>query len=66
MQLECELTAKTAEFNRLNESLDKNKRLFTNALADKIIESQLKRIKQLEDDLSLANQTMHKMKKEYP
>ena len=53
-------------FDRLNESLDKNKRLFTNALADKIIESQLKRIKQLEDDLSLANQTMHKMKKEYP
>ena len=53
-------------FDRLNESLAKNKRLFTNTLADKIIESQLKRIKQLEDDLSLANQTMHKMKKEYP
>jgi hypothetical protein len=65
-QLERELAAKTVEFDRLNESLDKNKRLFTNALADKIIESQLKRIKQLEDDLSLANQTMHKMKKEYP
>ena len=53
-------------FDRLNESLDKNKRLFTNALADKIMEFQLKRIKQLEDDLSLANQTMDKMKKEYP
>ena len=54
------------EFDRLNESLAKNKRLFTNALADGIIESQLKRIKQLEDDLSLANQKMDKMKKEYP
>jgi hypothetical protein len=53
-------------FARLNESLAKNKRLFTNALADGIIESQLKRIKQLEDDLSLANQKMDKMKKEYP
>lgn len=53
-------------FDRLNESLAKNKRLFTNALADGIIESQLKRIKQLEDDLSLANQKMDRMKKEYP
>jgi len=66
MQLESELAAKTAEFDRLNESLAKNKRLFTNSLADGIIESQLKRIKQLEDDLSLANQKMDKMKKEYP
>lgn len=61
-----ELAAKTAEFDRLNESLAKNKRLFSNALADGIIESQLKRIKQLEDDLSLANQKMDRMKKEYP
>jgi hypothetical protein len=53
-------------FDRLNESLAKNKRLFINALADGIIESQLKRIKQLEDDLSLANQKMDKIKKEYP
>jgi hypothetical protein len=53
-QLERELAAKTAEFDRLNESLPKNKRLFTNALADKIIESQLKRIKLLEDELILA------------
>ncbi len=53
-------------FERLNESLAKNKRLFTNSLADGIIESQLKRIKQLEDDLSLANQKMDRMKKEYP
>jgi len=65
-QLERELAAKTAEFDRLNESLAKNKRLFSNSLADGIIDSQLKRIKQLEDDLSLANQKMDKMKKEYP
>lgn len=65
-QLERELAAKTTEFDRLNESLAKNKRLFSNPLADGIIESQLKRIKQLEDDLSLANQKMDRMKKEYP
>lgn len=58
----CELAAKTTEFDRLNESLDKNKRLFTNALADKIIESQLKRIKQLEDHLSLALQSMDNLR----
>lgn len=65
-QLERELATKTEAFDRLNESLAKNKRLFSNALADGIIESQLKRIKQLEDDLSLTNQKMDKMKKEYP
>jgi predicted RNase H-like nuclease (RuvC/YqgF family) len=62
-QLERELVAKTAEFDRLNESLAKNKRLFTNSLADGIIESQLKRIKQLEDHLSLALQAMDNLKR---
>jgi hypothetical protein len=49
-------------FDRLNESLAKNKRLFSNALADGIIESQLKRIKQLEDHLSLALQSMDNLR----
>ena len=49
-------------FDRLNESLAKNKRLFTNSLADGIIESQLKRIKQLEDHLSLALQSMDNLR----
>jgi hypothetical protein len=53
-QLERELAAKTAEFDRLNESLPKTKRLFTNALAETIINNQLKRIKLLEDELILA------------
>ena len=61
-QLERELAAKTAEFDRLNESLAKNKRLFSNPLADGIIESQLKRIKQLEDHLSLALQAMDNLR----
>jgi hypothetical protein len=61
-QLERELAAKTSEFDRLNESLAKNKRLFSNALADGIIESQLKRIKQLEDHLSLALQAMDNLR----
>jgi uncharacterized coiled-coil protein SlyX len=54
MQLECELAAKTEAFDRLNESLPKTKRLFTNALAETIINNQLKRIKLLEDELILA------------
>jgi predicted RNase H-like nuclease (RuvC/YqgF family) len=61
-KLERELAAKTAEFDRLNESLAKNKRLFSNPLADGIIESQLKRIKQLEDHLSLALQAMDNLR----
>jgi hypothetical protein len=53
-QLERELAAKTEAFDRLNESLPKTKRLFTNALAETIINNQLKRIKLLEDELILA------------
>ena len=53
-QLERELTAKTEAFDRLNESLPKSKRLFTNALAETIIDNQLKLIKQLENDLILT------------
>jgi predicted RNase H-like nuclease (RuvC/YqgF family) len=50
-KLECELAAKTTELDRLNKSLASNKRLFTTALADKVIKSQVKRIEQLEDQL---------------
>ena len=53
-QLERDLAAKTEAFDRLNESLPKTKRLFTNALAETIINNQLKRIKLLEDELILA------------
>jgi hypothetical protein len=53
-QLERELVAKTEAFDRLNESLPKTKRLFTNALAETIIDNQLKLIKQLENDLILT------------
>ena len=53
-QLERELAAKTEAFDRLNESLPKTKRLFTNSLAEIIINNQLKRIKLLEDELILA------------
>lgn len=51
-----------AKYERLNESLAKNKRLFSDAHSQNVIESQVKRIKKLEDDLSLANCTMDKMK----
>jgi len=53
-ELERELAAKTEAFDRLNESLPKTKRLFTNALAETIIDNQLKLIKQLENDLILT------------
>jgi hypothetical protein len=53
-QLERDLAAKTEAFDRLNESLPKTKRLFTNALAETIINNQLKRIKLLEDELILS------------
>lgn len=42
------------KFDRLNESLAKNKRLFSDNFAEKVIKEQLERIKQLEDDLIAA------------
>jgi len=62
-KLERELAAKTAEFDRLNESLPKNKRLFTDDLSQTIIENQLKRIKQLEEHLSLTLQALDNARK---
>jgi len=40
-----------ARFDRLNESLAKNKRMFSDELAQRLIESQTKRIQQLENEL---------------
>jgi hypothetical protein len=42
------------KFDRLNESLAKNKRLFSDSFAEKVIDDQVKRIKQLEDELIAA------------
>lgn len=42
------------QFDRLNESIDKNKRLFSDKFAERVIADQVKRIKQLEDELIAA------------
>lgn len=42
------------QFDRLNESIDKNKRLFSDKFAEQVIADQVKRIKQLEDELIAA------------
>lgn len=54
IELETELVAKTEQLDRLNESLAKNKRLFSDKLAEQVIADQVKRIKQLEDELIAA------------
>lgn len=46
------------KFDRLNESLAKNKRLFSDSFAEKVIKEQLERIKQLEDELIKAKKTI--------
>lgn len=47
------------KFDRLNESLAKNKRLFSDRFAEKVIDDQLKRIKHLEEDLIKAKKIIH-------
>lgn len=42
-------------YERLNESLAKNKRLFSSKLAETIIANQVKRIKHMEDKYEKAN-----------
>jgi hypothetical protein len=42
------------QLDRLNESIDKNKRLFSDNFAERVIADQVKRIKQLEDELIAA------------
>lgn len=53
-----------AKYKRLNLSLAKNKRLFSDEYSQSVIESQVKRIKRLEDDLSRANCELDKLRKQ--
>jgi len=46
-----ELLKRAGMYDRLNESLAKNKRMFSDELAQRLIESQTKRIQQLENEL---------------
>lgn len=55
-----------AKYERLNLSLAKNKRLFSDEYSQSVIESQVKRIKRLEDDLSRANCELDKLRKKNP
>lgn len=61
-ELERELNDVASKYNRLNESIPKNKRLFADELAQKIIASQTKRIKQLEDELIELKHSIRKNK----
>jgi len=51
-----------AKYERLNLSLAKNKRLFSDEYSQSVIESQVKTIKKLEDDLSRANCELDKLR----
>lgn len=55
-----------AKYERLNLSLAKNKRLFSDEYSQSVIESQVKRIKRLEDDLSRANCELDKLRNKNP
>jgi len=61
-ELKRELNDVTSKYDRLNESIPKNKRLFADELAQKIITSQTKRIKQLEDELIELKHSIRKNK----
>jgi septal ring factor EnvC (AmiA/AmiB activator) len=61
-ELERELNAIASKYDRLNESIPKNKRLFANEFAKEIIASQTKRIKQLEDELIELKHSIRKNK----
>jgi len=47
------------KYNRLNESLAKNKRLFSSAFAQKVIKNQVKRIEFLEEELIAARKELN-------
>lgn len=53
-------------YDHLVESLPKNKRPFSDKQAQKVIASQVKRITQLEDDLSFARCELDKLRKKNP
>ena len=53
-------------YDHLVESLPKNKRPFSDKQAQKVIASQVKRITQLEDDLSFVRCELNKLIKKNP
>ena len=53
-------------YDHLVESLPKNKRPFSDKQAQKVIASQVKRITQLEDDLSFVRCELDKLRKKNP
>ena len=57
-----EIYNRAESYDHLVESLPKNKRPFSDKQAQKVIASQVKRITQLEDDLSRANCELDKLK----
>jgi len=61
-ELEREPIGIASKYDRLNESIPKNKRLFANEFAKEIIASQTKRIKQLEDELIELKHSIRKNK----
>ena len=58
-----EIYKRAESYNHLVESLPKSKRPFSDKQAQKVIASQVKRITQLEDDLSRANCELDKERK---
>ncbi len=58
-----EIYKRAESYNHLLESLPKSKRPFSDKQAQKVIASQVKRITQLEDDLSRANCELDKLRK---
>jgi sulfur transfer protein SufE len=55
-----------AKYDHLVESLPKSKRPFSDKQAQKVIASQVKRITQLEDDLSFVRCELDKLRKQNP
>lgn len=58
-----EVYKRAGMYDRLNESLAKNKRLFADEFAERVIESQKKRIHQLETELIEAKYQLRKESK---
>ena len=61
-----EIYKRAESYDHLVESLPKNKRPFSDKQAQKVIASQVKRITQLEDDLSFVRCELDKLRKKNP
>lgn len=61
-----EIYKRAESYNHLVESLPKSKRPFSDKQAQKVIASQVKRITQLEDDLSFVRCELDKLRKKNP